>query len=299
MLHMVAKLHYESDLPQVEIARRLNVSGATISRLLRRAREEGVVRIEIPDLVTPDDLNRRLVEQLGLRSAAVVEAPEAGALAALAAPVGVLLKEANLGPESVLAIGWGRAIREVIQAGLPRLPGILTVPTTGGMQQSAPHFQINEFVRLAAEQTGGTPCFIHAPYLPSIESRRAFLNDPLIADHVGLWDRVDAAIVGIGRTHKIDPAEAATSATPDELALANAAGDVVRHYFTVEGRQVPWEGESRLIAISPAQLRAAPLVIGVAVSTAKVPAILGAVRAKLINALVTDVRTAEAVLASL
>lgn len=296
MLHTVAKLHYEADLSQVEIARRLNVSAATISRLLRRARDEGIVRIEIPDIATPEELNQRLVEALGLKQAAVVDAPEAGVMAALAAPVGTLLRDAGLKQDSVLAIGWGRAIREVIQAGLPSLPGVITVPATGGMQQSAAHFQINEFVRLAAEQMAGTPHFIHAPYLPSPETRDAFLSDPIIRENVALWERLDAALVGIGLTHT---AEGPSSATPHEQALAHAAGDVVRHYFDVAGHAVPWEGEDRLIAVSPAQLRATPLVIGVAVSAGKVPAILGAIRAGLVNALVTDVRTAQAVLDSL
>ena len=295
MLHTVAKLHYEADLSQVEIARRLNVSAPTISRLLRRAREEGIVRIEIPDIETPEELNRRLVETLGLKQAAVVEAPEANLLAALAGPVGQMLQEAGLRRDSVLAIGWGRAVRAVIEAGLPEIQGVITVPATGGMQQSAPHFQINEFVRLAAEQLGGTPRFIHAPYLPSPESRDAFLSDPVIHENVALWERLDAAIVGIGLTHT---AEGASSATPHEQALAHAAGDVVRHYFDVDGTQVPWEGESRLIAVTPEQLRATPLVIGVAASTRKVPAIRGAIRAGLVNALVTDVRTAQAVLES-
>jgi DNA-binding transcriptional regulator LsrR (DeoR family) len=293
MLHTVAKLHYEADLSQVEIARRLNVSAPTISRLLRRAREEGIVRIEIPDIETPEELNRRLVQTLGLKHAAVVDAPEANLLAALAGPVGQMLREAGLRRDCVLAIGWGRAVRAVIEAGLPEIPGIVTVPATGGMQQSAPHFQINEFVRLAAEQLKGTPRFIHAPYLPSPESRDAFLGDPLIHENVALWQRLDAALVGIGLTHT---AEGASSATPHEQALAHAAGDVVRHYFDVDGTLVPWEGESRLIAVTPEQLRATPLVIGVAVSTRKVPAIRGAIHAGLVNALVTDVRTAQAVL---
>ncbi|WP_029074652.1 sugar-binding transcriptional regulator [Kaistia adipata] len=293
MLHTVAKLHYEADLSQVEIARRLNVSAPTISRLLRRAREEGIVRIEIPDIETPEELNQRLVQKLGLKHAAVVEAPEANLLAALAGPVGQMLREAGLRRDSVLAIGWGRAVRAVIEAGLPEIEGVITVPATGGMQQSAPHFQINEFVRLAAEQLRGTPRFIHAPYLPSPESRDAFLSDPIIHENVALWERLDAALVGIGLTHT---AEGASSATPHEQALAHAAGDVVRHYFDVEGALVPWEGESRLIAVTPEQLRATPLVIGVAVSTRKVPAIRGAIRAGLVNALVTDVRTAQAVL---
>ena len=40
MLHTVAKLHYESDMSQVQIAKQLGLSTATISRLLQKARAE-------------------------------------------------------------------------------------------------------------------------------------------------------------------------------------------------------------------------------------------------------------------
>ncbi|AZO27779.1 sugar-binding transcriptional regulator [Mesorhizobium sp. M1B.F.Ca.ET.045.04.1.1] len=295
MLHTVAKLHYEAEMSQVDIARQLGVSTATISRLLQRARAEGIVRIEVIDLVTPEDVTRQLIDRLGLRDAAVIETPSAGALTALSAPLGGLLKQAQLVAGSVVAIGWGRAVREVIRAGLPRIPGVLTVAATGGMQQHAPHFQINEFVRLAAEEFGGTPHFIHAPYLPSSELREVFLGDAAIRDAVALWDRTDVAIVGVGLPHAINAPEA-SAATPSEQALVHAAGDVLRHYFDADGVLIPWEGESRMIAMSPAQLRAAPLAIGVAASPEKATAIIGAVRAGLINALVTDTKTAQAVL---
>ncbi|MCF6111565.1 sugar-binding transcriptional regulator [Mesorhizobium muleiense] len=298
MLHTVAKLHYEADMSQVDIARRLGVSTATISRLLQRARAEGIVRIEVLDLATPEGITTQLVEALGLRDAAVIETPAAGVLAALAAPLGALLKQAGLTAGKVVAIGWGRAIRQVIQAGLPRIPGVLTVAATGGMQQQAAHFQINEFVRLAAEELGGTPHFIHAPYLPSSELREVFLGDAAIRDSVALWDRTDVAIVGIGLPHAINPPEA-SAATLSEQALFHAAGDVIRHYFDAEGTLIPWEGEGRMIAMSPAQLRAVPLVIGVAASPEKAKAIIGAVRARLINALVTDTKTAQAILEAL
>jgi DNA-binding transcriptional regulator LsrR (DeoR family) len=298
MLHTVAKLHYEADMSQVDIARRLGVSTATISRLLQRARAEGIVRIEVLDLATPEGITTQLVEALGLRDAAVIETPAAGALTALAAPLGALLKQAGLTAGKVVAIGWGRAIRQVIQAGLPRIPGVLTVAATGGMQQQAAHFQINEFVRLAAEELGGTPHFIHAPYLPSSELREVFLGDAAIRDSVALWDRTDVAIVGIGLPHAINPPEA-SAATLSEQALFHAAGDVIRHYFDAEGKLIPWEGEGRMIAMSPAQLRAVPLVIGVAASPEKAKAIIGAARARLINALVTDTKTAQAILEAL
>ncbi|TGV95331.1 sugar-binding transcriptional regulator, partial [Mesorhizobium sp. M2D.F.Ca.ET.145.01.1.1] len=127
---------------------------------------------------------------------------------------------------SVVAIGWGRAVREVIRSGLPRMPGVLTVAATGGMQQHAAHFQVNEFVRLAAEEFGGTPRFIHAPYLPSSELREVFLRDAAIRDAVALWERTDVAIVGIGLPHAINAPEA-SAATPSEQALVHAAGDVL------------------------------------------------------------------------
>lgn len=298
MMHAVAKLHYESDMSQVDIAKRMGVSTATISRLLQRARVEGIVRIEIRDIVAPEALRDRLIAALGLRRAAVVDAPAAGVLEALAAPLGELLKGAGLGAGSVLAIGWGRAVSAVMQTGLPPLPGIITVPATGGMQQHAPHFQVNEFVRLAAGHTGGTPHFIHAPYLPSAETRAAFLADPSIADSVALWDRIDAAIVGVGLPHAVNAPEA-SAATPSEQLLSNAVGDVIRHYFDRDGTLIQWDGEARMIAASAAQLRAASLVIGVAAGESKAGAIIGAARAGFITALVTDTRTAEAVLDAL
>jgi DNA-binding transcriptional regulator LsrR (DeoR family) len=294
-LHAVAKLHYEGDMSQVDIAKRLGVSTATISRMLRRARAEGIVRIEIRDLAAPDALTSDLIGKLGLKRAAVVEAPSAGILPALAEPLGAMLAQAGLHSGSVLAIGWGRAVRAVVEAGLPPIPGVFVVPATGGMQQHQPHFQVNEFVRLAAEQAGGVPHFVHAPYLPSSVSRDAFLADPVIAGSVALWDRIDAAVVGVGLPHAANTPDA-SAATPSEQALVDAAGDVIRHYFDATGRLIDWEGEGRMIAASPSQLRNAPLVIGVAVGENKAEAIVGAARAGLISALVTDTRTAEAIL---
>ncbi len=296
LLHSVAKMHYEAAMSQVDIAKRLGVSTATVSRMLQRARAEGIVRIEVPDLVAVDEISDALRRHLGLKAVRVVETPSVNAPAVLAGPVGKILAQARLKPGSVLAIGWGRAIRAILGAGLPPIPGVLIVPATGGMQQHLPHFQVNEFVRLAAEQAGGVPHFIHAPYLPSAATREAFLTDPAIVQSVSLWDRIDVALVGIGLPHGQNSPEA-SAATPGEQALGNAVGDVIRHYVDLNGRLIHWDGEGRMIAISPEQLRRTPLVVGAAIGVGKVEAILGAVRAGFISALVTDVRTADALLA--
>lgn len=295
LMHMVAKLHYESDMSQVEIARKLDVSTATISRLLNKARAAGIVRIEVIGLSSPENMTADLVQRLGLKHAYVVDAPQNNVLDSLRTPLASLLSQAGLAAGSVLGIGWGRAVREVTLAGLPRLPGVLTVALNGGMQQAAAHFQITEFVRRAAEQMEGTPYFLHAPYISSPELRDAFLRDRSVQEIISLWDRLDVAIVGIGLTHEPKPSETST-ATPGEQALSHATGDVLRHYITEAGEILHWEGEERMIAASVEQLRRTPLTVGVAATPEKAAAIIGAVRSGMINSLVTDVNTAQAIL---
>ncbi len=294
-MHAVARLHYVSDLSQVEIARKLGVSSATISRLLRRAREEGIVRIEVVDFVSPDTLGAELSRRLGLRAVRVIDAPASALPAALATPLGQMLAEAAPLPGAAIAIGWGRAVRAILGAGLPPLPGTLIVPAMGGVQQHEPHFQINEFARQMAEHVGGTPYFLHAPNMATEGVRDLLLADPAIATVLRIWDRLDVAILGIGLAPAAMP-PGASVATPAEHRLTNVAGDVIRHYYDPLGNVISWDGTSRMIAVSPDQLARARLAIGVASGPAKAHAILGAARARLISALVTDAQTATAVI---
>lgn len=290
LMHTAAKLYYIEGVPQLQVAERMQVSTATVSRLLAGAREEGIVKFEVPDLAEVDELGDALSAALGLTSVRVLESEKP---AALATQVDGLLNASGLGAGKVLAIGWGRTVQSVIQAGLPRLPGVIVVPTMGGMHQTASHFQINEFVRNVAEQTQGEACFLFAPSLASKELRDELLRDPATARVLELWGRTDAVIVGVGDFQH------AQSMRDMEFApeMANRiAGDVARHYFDVDGQIVDWPGYANLMAITPEQLRRAPLSIGVAVGRSKAQSIIGAARSGMINALVTDLRAGLAVL---
>lgn len=297
LLHTVASLRYEQDLSQREIAKQLQLSTATVSRLIQRARDEGVVRIEISEFVESGALAEELESALKLKRVIIVpSAPESGAMAALAEPVGRMLRDARMGPRSVLGLGWGGTIWEVVQVGLPNCHGITTVPLSGGIPEAAKHFQIGEITRLAAVQTGGTPRFIHAPFLLSDAARTALIKDPVIKKSVELWSRIDVALVGIGRPHGGDRTSGGASMTPDDPRLDRAAGDVLQHYFDINGQMVPWKGQEKMLAISVEQLRRVPLLIGLVASPLKAVSIIGAARSGLINALVTDTRTAARVM---
>jgi DNA-binding transcriptional regulator LsrR (DeoR family) len=75
-----------------------------------------------------------------------------------------------------------------------------------------------------------------------------------------------------------------------------AVGDVCGHHFDLFGNlmDIPLAGYA--IGIEAEVLRRIPAVIGVAGGPAKAPAILGALRARLVNCLVTDDAAARGVL---
>ncbi|KPP86332.1 MAG: Transcriptional regulator, contains sigma factor-related N-terminal domain [Rhodobacteraceae bacterium HLUCCA08] len=290
LMHAAARMHYLDGLSQIEVARRMEVSTATVSRLLALARNEGIVRIEVVDIEDIDDLGHRLAQALGLGSARVVENNQA---AALGAQVGFLLQDAALASGSVVAVGWGRTIQSVVSAGLQKCPGVVVIPAMGGMSETEGHFQINEFVRRAAAQLGGEPRLLFAPAMVSPELSAVLELDPDIAGLIGLWDRVDVAILGIGR---FEPGLTAVDPEFSDSDADRVVGDVVRHYFDASGAEVPWPKEENLLCIHRDQLRRVPLSIGIAIGREKAPAILGAVRSGMVNALVTDVQAAVRVL---
>jgi len=47
LLYKVAKLYYTEDLKQESIGRRLNISKYKVSRVLKRAKDKGLIRIEV------------------------------------------------------------------------------------------------------------------------------------------------------------------------------------------------------------------------------------------------------------
>lgn len=288
LIHTAATLHYADGLPQVEVARRMQMSTATVSRLLARARAEGIVRIEVLDLETEDGLSEDLATALGLWRARVVDSA-----AALSGAVGMLIREADLPQTPVVAIGWGRAVSAVLAGGLPHLPGAVVVPTTGGMHQSELHFQINEFARTAAEQMAGEAHLFYAPAQPGAALFAQLIRNPQIAMVMDLWNRVDVAVTGIG-TFADKSAENAVGFTSDEA--ARVVGDVVRQYFDRDGAPVPWPGQDSQMGIGHAQLTRIPLCIGVCAGSDKVAPAIGAARSGMITTLVTDNRTAQSIL---
>lgn len=295
--YTAARLYYGDDLSQQEVAERLNVSRSTVSRLLQLARDTGIVHIEVRPPSTSAELSAQLTSALDLRRAVVVPSDgRSGGVRALVAPALAELEQLRLQPGSVLTTSSGEALWELAQAQrFPNLRGVLLLPAVGGMDEVDMRFQPNEIVRRIADASGAELRFLHVPALPSATLRRSLAADPEISARLALWDRLDAALVGIGAAPR-DLEVGPSHIMANRGALGAAVGNVASRHFDIEGRPVELPEEERMLVVSWDQLRAAGTVIGVAAGRAKIAAAIGAARAGLIDVLVTDAATASGVL---
>ena len=301
LMHRAARLYYLDELNQAAIAERLSVSRPTVSRLLTEARRIGLVRITVhdPESVTVDAHLERLAGALGVDR--VWFAPFSSADApggALVEPVGEALREAALTPGDVLLVSSGRTVHELSHAALPTAPGIDIGPTVGGVAEPEAWHQSNEITRALAERMRGRPHFLFAQAMPSAAMSATLADDPEFRRVTGLWEQAKVALVGVGAP-PVSRDSISTSVPLDDEGLRTASGDVCLNFFDPDGKEVEFPGSDRMVRISPDQLRAIPRTIAVAVGEDKVHSIIGASRAGLFNRLVTDVPTAELLLAAL
>ncbi len=308
LLYTAARLYYEDDATQAEVADQLGTSRATVSRLLAEAKRQGIVRIEVvpPAEARPSDLADRLARALKLTSvylSAPLPAPGAGRTIVdvmgrtLAPAVGRALGDAGLLPGDVLLVSSGRTVYEVAQFDLTPLPGVVIAPTVGGNDQPEDWYQTNEITRLVANRVGGRANYLFAPALPGVELYQSLLNDPSIQRVLHLWPRARCALMGIGAPPLMRsdiPRFVPTGST----SLRAAVGDVCSRFYDRDGAPVDFEGAERLIAVDLEALKHVPVTIAVAVGKEKVDSIVAGARGGFFTNLVTDPVTASDVLAS-
>jgi DNA-binding transcriptional regulator LsrR (DeoR family) len=299
-MHAAARLYYIEDANQGEVAERLGVSRATVSRLLSEARRAGIVRIEVMPLVDEDAdaLATRVAEALALERVYLAPSPIRGPVGAALAPyLSLALDDAGLRAGDVLLVSSGRTVYEAAQVPLPRMPGVIVVPTIGGHDEPEPWYATNEITRQIAERIGGVPMFLYVPALPAPGLHTGLLDDPNYRRVQDLWKHARGAIMAIGApplTRTSLPLFVPRSAD----ALRRAVGDVCSRFYDAVGNPVAFPGSERLVATGLDVVRELPSVIGLAAGLVKVQSILTAAEAGYIDSLVTDVETATALLAA-
>lgn len=294
-----AQRYYLQDRSRVEIAAELGVSRFKVARMLKKAREMGIVTIDVrlPDAID-SELSIGLQHEYGLIHSIATNVPSQTPEAirhALGSAVATLLTEI-VTPEDTLGFTAGRTLDEATQLlrDLPRCD----VVALGGIAGPVREHGV-EIVRRVARACGGESFPIFAPLLVQDEATAEALRaDPLIQEAYSRFARVTKGVVAVGSWNPPDSQlydSANQGSTAEDLVARGVVGEVCATLYDRDGN-IDTTLDARSMAITADQLRQVPEVIGVAGGAAKIEAIRAALTAGLITSLVTDAETARALL---
>ena len=307
LLYRVAQAYYMDGLTQREIAERFGLSRPKVSRLLQQARDVHVVNISlVPPSEGAADLEHDLEVTYGLEEAVLVDVhhPAQPELVArdLGPPAAACLLR-RLTRSSVVAMAWGRTLWATIEA-LPArtMPDVTVVQLSGGLGPVDALEHSTELIRRAAQKLNAKLRLLPAPGIVStLDAAQALRQDHQVAEVLKLAARADIAVVGLGvPTPDSVLLKDGTILTADDLRLleANGAvGDIALRYIDAQGETVSLDRlNQRIIGLSLDTIRCIPTVIGVGGGTVKHEVVKAALKSGLLDVLVTDRDTAEAVL---
>ena len=271
----------------------MGLDPSTVSRYLKRARDEGIVRVEIrPPRRQDADLGRAIAERYGVSRVVVATAASGTArstLPAVAADyVGGLLRSGMR-----VGVGWGETLSSVVQFMEPSAVTALTIcQLAGGLSELIPGIQGHELVnQLAGLYPDSRVGYIHAPSMvDSAAIRAAIMSDSSVEAALAVAAASDLALVGIGPMAEDATLIRAGDLGPGDvqnLIRLGAVGSMNARFYDAAGKPVTWL-DDRTVGISWDQFRAIPLVVAVAGGAHKAEAIRAALRTGCVTALVTD-----------
>lgn len=304
LMTKIAKLYYESRLNQIEIARILALSQASVSRLLKRAENEGIVRtvVNVPSGVNTE-LETELVGRYDLKDAVVVDSlneDENQIMRDIGAAAAYYVETTLKDGEVVGISSWSASLLAMLEAMRPQpnRRGIQVVQVLGGVGNPAAEVHATRLTGRFAGLVNGTPIFLPAPgIVGSAAALQVLLDDPYVNEAMLLFDQVTMALVGIGSDEpsKLLNLSGNVFSAEEQASLRSrgAVGDILLRFYDAKGHPIDSSFNKRVISMHLEQLSQVERSIGVAGGKRKFEAVLGALRGRWINVLITDRSTAE------
>jgi len=303
LITKAARLYYEHNMRQTEIAEFLGLSQPSVSRLLRRAQALRIVRtIVSPPNGVYTELEERLANAYGLKDVVVADAmldDDEMILRDIGSAAAYYL-ETTLRPNEIVGISsWSATLLAMVDAmrDIPGLRKVKVVQILGGIGNPAAETHATRLVSRLAQLVHGEAIFLPAPgVVGSAESVNVILSDPFVQTTMQLMNEVTLALVGIG---EVKPSSLLarsgnifSESELEALRAMGAVGDILLRFFDCKGNPVDSPIEKRVVGMSLEQLKQVRRAVGIAGGKRKVEAIRGALRGGLVNILITDRFTA-------
>ena len=302
LMSKIGKLYYEEGLTQDEIVEKMNLSRSKISRLLKQAREEGIVQITV---VSPPGiyscLEMELEAAFQLQDVMIVEVSEQVSQEEISREIGIAASRyfnQVVKNGDVVGVSWGNTLSNMVSAMPPQpLPNTQIVQIIGGLGKPEAEVHATELCRRLARLLSCGLTLLPAPGIVDNQRVKEVLqSDSHVQRAYSMFSKIDIAFVGIGAPTP-DSVVLRDSSIISQAELAGllslgAVGDIALRFFNRSGEPVQSDIDDRVIGITLSQLSQVSRVIGVSGGLEKVDALLGVLRGGLVDVLITDHLTA-------
>lgn len=291
----VASLYYEYNMKQSDIAKMTYISRPKVSRLLKRAKEMGIVEIKINSPgQRVSGLEKELKNKYNLDEVIVLK-NKTSSYEELLNKLGDIASryfDDILKDEMVVGVSWGRTIHKIMSNIKPRSSrNVNFVQIFGAGGSADPIIDGPELVRSLANKFSGQFKQLSAPlYVADEYVRKSLMNDPTIKQTLSLGKRSDILLTGIGSldtTSNVIWNGYINDEQRKEL-KEKAVGFLCAHFIDREGNVLNDVTNKSIIGLELEDIKKLPKVVAVAGGTKKASAIKGALRGGYINTLITD-----------
>lgn len=291
----VARMYYEQNMSQDQIARSLITSRSNISRILSVAKKRGIVEIKINESTKREtDIEEMLMSRFGLRAALVAKVPRSTSDYKAVGQLAVQSFLNHLKPRVKVAISWGRSIQAMVDAlDNENRPDVTFIPLMGGMTSIPSSYSGETLIRSLAEKFNADYQILHAPTIvQSPEIKLALMKEPSVAAVIESARNADVAFVGIGSRganssiHILQSAGISEKDNPEFF--SKWAGDLAGRFFDRAGKSINKQLDQRTVGLELGEIAKVKRVVGVAAGDEKTEGILAALRGGLISELVTS-----------
>lgn len=312
LIYKVCSLYYEDDMRQQEVSDYLGISRATVSRMLQKGKESGIVRVEVinPVQFSYNKLEKALERKYGLKEVIVVES---SALDTKTESVSRMYERAALYLSQFFKDGdWigvtmGHTLHNIVKTNraFEKDKKLMFVPIVGGIGQSTidkVDVQSNRIAQEFSRKFGGTYTqFLSPAVFSEQKAMKYFLKEKSISYIFDDFQKLDTLIMGIGIPQRVEStlvrAGYITGENLEAFARDGMAGDIALHFFDEDGNTEKFREFNDRVAGMPLEMvKKVRNRIGIAGGENRAEAIRGAIKGGYINMLITNIDAAERLL---
>ena len=299
-----ARLYYQYNYNQQQIAKEIGISRPGVSRLLQVAREEGIVEIRINDPDhTKTDLEQKVKDKFQLDKVIIVSGDfvDDSVITKNLGHAAALFLNEILSESLVLGLSWGTTMQEMKNHIIPKeIRNMTVVQLNGGVSKAEYDTHASEVTQKIAEAYNAVPYLLPLPAIVDNASvRNAIVSDRNITNTMELARKADVAVFTIGSFNHdslLVKSEYFSDEEVSDLLDNKAVGDVCSRIIDESGNICSRDLDARTIGIELDELKSKKYSIAVAGGAKKYVAIKAALKGRLFNTLITDNINAEKLL---